>query len=163
MTGDTKPMMGLTEHLQRAYPFVVHVDPAGGYVVTFPDLPGCMTQAETLAEVLAMAEEARRLWITVEFEDGTDIPLPSFPEEHSGKFNLRLPKSLHRALAESAESDGTSLNQYVLSLLARADAQARIEHKIDEMAAQFRRPDSADHRSERPSSSVSRPTRMSGR
>jgi predicted HicB family RNase H-like nuclease len=71
-----------------------------------------------------MAEEARTLWIETEYEAGEEIPLPSYPPEYSGKFNLRLPKSLHAQLAQSAEREGVSLNQYVVMLLAAAEAKS---------------------------------------
>ena len=38
--------------------------------------------------------------------------------EYSGKFNVRVPKSLHAALASEAEAEGVSLNQLVLAKLA---------------------------------------------
>ncbi len=108
----------LTDYLARQYPVNVLADPEGGYVAMFPDLPGCMTQGETLEEVAQMADDARNGWITTEYERGNDIPMPSYPEEHSGRFNLRVPKSLHRSLAEGAEREGVSLNQYVVYLLS---------------------------------------------
>jgi predicted HicB family RNase H-like nuclease len=49
---------------------------------------------------------------------GQDIPLPRDMEEHSGKFMLRIPRSLHRNLARAAKREGVSLNQYVTTLLA---------------------------------------------
>lgn len=119
----------LADYFALQYPFNVIPDPDGGYVVVFPDLPGCLTQVETVDEIPAMAEEARRLWLETAHEDGHDIPLPSYPEEYSGKFVLRLPKSLHRSLAEAAEREGVSLNQYAAMLLARGDAQARTEKR----------------------------------
>ena len=127
----------LQHYLSLEYPFTVLVDEDGGYVVVFPDLPGCMTQADSLAEIGFMAEDARRLWIESAYEDDQAIPLPSRPETYSGKFIVRAPKSLHRALAESAEAEGISLNQYVVSLLARRDSQARIERRLDSIAAAF--------------------------
>ena len=91
-----------------------------------------------------MAEDARQSWIEAEYERGNDIPLPSYPEEYSGKFNVRIPKSLHRALAKASRREEVSLNQYVLSLLARGDAQYRVERllegltgKVDTMADQL--------------------------
>lgn len=111
----------LNDFLSKLYPFTVLADPDGGYVVVFPDLPGCMTQVETLAELPAMAEDARRGWIETEYEQGHDIPLPSQPSEcatYSGKFVVRLPRSLHRALVQAAARENVSLNQYVLALLS---------------------------------------------
>jgi len=126
----------LDTYLALQYPFHVIADPDGGYVVLFPDLPGCITQVENLNEVGQAADEIRSLWIETEYERGADIPLPSYPEEHSGKFNVRLPRSLHRALAESAKREGVSLNQYVLTLLARGDTQARVEHHLQDLRLQ---------------------------
>ena len=120
----------LEYYLSLQYPLVVHAAQEGGYVVTFPDLPGCMTQVETLDELPAMAEDARTGWIEVEYEQRHDIPEPSYPEEYSGKFNVRLPKSLHHVLADAAVREGVSLNQYVVMLLSRGDAQARLERQL---------------------------------
>src|SRR5579871_5744296 len=115
----------LGEYLALQYPFNVIADPDGGFVIAFPDLPGCMNQVETIDEIPAMAEDARRLWIETEYEGGAEIPLPSYPEEYSGKFNVRIPRSLHRALVESARREGVSLNQYVSGLLAAGEAWER--------------------------------------
>ncbi|MCC6177559.1 MAG: toxin-antitoxin system HicB family antitoxin [Chloroflexi bacterium] len=127
----------LDEYLAREYPFQVLADPDGGYVIVFPDLPGCLSQADTLDEIPAMAEDARRAWMTAAYEDGDEIPPPSYPEEYSGKFNVRLPKSLHRALAEGAARQGVSLNQYVVDLLARGDAQAQVEHTLQDIESRL--------------------------
>jgi antitoxin HicB len=104
--------------LKRRYRFNVLADVDGGYVIQFPDLPGCMTQVEDIAEVGAAAEEIRTLWIETAFELGQPIPAPTFLEEFSGKFNVRIPKSLHRDLVHLAAEEGVSLNQLVVSLLS---------------------------------------------
>lgn len=121
----------LRQYLALEYPFNVVADPDGGYVIQFPDLSGCMTQVDDLDEVGPMADEIRHLWIETEFDRGNEIPLPSYPDEFSGKFVLRIPRSLHRTLAESAKREGVSLNQYATIRLARGDAQARIEERLD--------------------------------
>ncbi len=119
--------------LAREYPFTVIADPDGGYVIEFPDLPGCMTQIETLDEVGAMAEEIRSLWIETAFDMGNGIPAPSYPEEYSGRFVLRMPKSLHRTLAAAAARDDVSLNSYACGLLATNDALAQVMRRMDGM------------------------------
>ena len=121
MAASTKKPLSFYLNLQ--YPFKVTADEEGGYAIEFPDLPGCITQVEDAEEIGSMAEEARRLWITTEYEEGDEIPLPSYPEQYSGKFNVRLPRSLHRRLVELAEREGVSLNQCVVELLAQAEAQ----------------------------------------
>jgi antitoxin HicB len=125
--------MTLEEYLALDYPFVAHPDPEGGYVILFPDLPGCMTQVETIEEIGTAASEICALWIESEYEDGKDIPLPSYPEEYSGKFNLRLPRSLHRILAEGAERNNVSLNTYVIGLLERGHLQTSMQGLLQEL------------------------------
>ncbi|MFN8558498.1 MAG: toxin-antitoxin system HicB family antitoxin [Dehalococcoidia bacterium] len=125
-------------YLSLQYPFNVIADPDdGGYVIEFSDLPGCMTQVETLDELAAMAEEARTLWIETAYEDGQDIPLPSYPEEYSGKFVLRLPKALHRQLAVAADRDGVSLNQHIVALLAERDTLAQVSCRLMHIETQL--------------------------
>jgi antitoxin HicB len=138
----------LEYYLSLDYPFQAIADEDGGYTVIYPDLPGCMTVAEDLTELAMMAADARAAWIETEYELGHDIPLPSYPEEHSGKFNLRLPKSLHRRLAESAARDQVSLNQHAVALLSEsvaigevlstlrsiAGAQEQMRATLDELA-----------------------------
>lgn len=127
----------LDEYLAREYPFQVIASRDGGYVVVYPDLPGCITQADTVDEIPELAEEARRLWIETEYEEGRDIPPPSYPEEYSGKFVVRLPRSLHRQLAEEAERQGVSLNQHVVALLSRGDALAGFERQLSDLEARL--------------------------
>ena len=45
-------------------------------------------------------------------------PVRPWPKEYSGKFNVRIPKSLHALLVSEAEAEGVSLNQLVLAKLA---------------------------------------------
>lgn len=47
------------------------------YTVEFPDLPGCVTQGDSLEEAFEMAEDAACGWILTSLEDGEDIPSPS--------------------------------------------------------------------------------------
>lgn len=116
--------------LEQSYPYAVTPDPDGGFFISYPDLPGCVTQVDTLTEIGPAAEEIRALWLETAHDHGVDIPLPREGEGFSGKFLVRLPRSLHRRLARSAEHDGVSLNQYVISLLATNDALARVERRL---------------------------------
>ncbi|SEA14830.1 Predicted nuclease of the RNAse H fold, HicB family [Eubacterium aggregans] len=63
---------------KSAYPAVFYPWEDGqGYTVEFPDLPGCVTQGETMADAMAMAEDAASGWIMLELEDGNPVPSPS--------------------------------------------------------------------------------------
>src|SRR5262245_15957034 len=108
-----KAQKEVERYMAVPYPFNVHADPEGGFVVVFPDLPRPATHVRDLTEVGPAAEEIKALWIETELEEGRDIPEPSHPEEYSGRFNLRLPRSLHRALSEAAALQSVSLNTYV--------------------------------------------------
>src|SRR3954453_4917341 len=62
------------------YPFTVRPlteDDGGGYLVEFPDLPGCMSDGETIEEAIVNAEDAMRGWIEAMREAGRVIPAPS--------------------------------------------------------------------------------------
>src|SRR5439155_5458119 len=95
-------------------------DEGGGYLIEFPDWPGCVSDGETIEEALANGEDAKRCWIAAMNEAGRPIPPPSVEpaEGYSGKWQLRAPKSLHRRLAERAKREGVSLNTLAVPLLA---------------------------------------------
>ena len=94
----------------------------GGFVVNYPDLPGCITVGDSIADAIENAEDAKRAWLAAAIEDGIEIAEPESIEDYSGQFKLRIPKTLHRALARHAKEEGTSMNQYCLYLLSRNDA-----------------------------------------
>jgi antitoxin HicB len=88
------------------------------------ELRGCMTEGDSPEHAAAMIRDAMAAWIEVALEDGLPIPEPRPAEEYSGKFVVRIPKSLHRDLVETAAREGVSLNQYVGAELARAVGHA---------------------------------------
>jgi predicted RNase H-like HicB family nuclease len=58
------------------YTIFLHPDPEeGGYTVTVPALPGCVTQGDKLEEAIAMAKDAIRLYVESLRADGEVIPL----------------------------------------------------------------------------------------
>ena len=91
----------------------------GGYVLHCPELPGCITCGETVQESLVMLEDAKKCWFTACLEDGVPIPEPARLEDYSGQFKLRLPKSLHKQLAQRSSEEGVSMNQYCVYLLSK--------------------------------------------
>ena len=91
----------------------------GGYVAEYPELPGCITCGETLDEVISLAIDAKKSWLTVAYNNNDDIPIPDSLNNYSGQFKLRVPKSLHRTLALRAQEEGISMNQYCVAVLAK--------------------------------------------
>ena len=113
-------------YLGLEYSFNAIADPDGGYAIMFPDLPGCITQVESLDEIPYIVEDVRAGWLeTVYDTDPNNIPLPSYPDDCGGEIALGLPESLRRSLAESAEREGVRLNEYAAMLLIQGDAARR--------------------------------------
>ena len=98
---------------------VVEDKEEGGYALHCPELSGCMTCADTIEQGFRMIEDAKREWFMACLEDGITIPEPSRLEDYSGQFKLRLPKSLHRLLAQRSDEEGASMNQYCVYLLSK--------------------------------------------
>lgn len=120
---EAKTMKTLNEYLALPYRMEIVEDrEEGGYVVSYPDLPGCLTCGETIESAVANARDAKRVWLEAALEEGVSIPMPDSLEDYSGQFKLRLPRSLHRALAEHSQREGISMNQYCVYLLAKNDA-----------------------------------------
>ncbi|MDO4623379.1 MAG: type II toxin-antitoxin system HicB family antitoxin [Eubacteriales bacterium] len=116
-------MKTLNEYMKMPYRMeIVEDTEEGGFVVSFPDLPGCLTVGNTVEEAIANARDAKRAWFEAAIESGVSITEPNSLEDYSGQFKLRLPRSLHRALAEHSKREGISMNQYCVYLLAKNDA-----------------------------------------
>lgn len=125
-------------HTEPPYPFDAYshvVEPlteedGGGYLITFPDLPGCMSDGETEAEALNNARDAFSAWMSARTHMGKPIPKPIRHGETALPVRLmqRLPRSLHASLVARAKAEGTSLNTLVTMLLA--EAIGRREHRV---------------------------------
>lgn len=114
----------------------------GGYFVKVPDLPGCMCDAPTLEELPAKLEIAKRAWIEGTLERGGQVPLPKKEDIYSGRFVVRMSKTLHRILTERAKQEGVSLNFYVSTLLTLNSERYRtatlLKHFADNLFRRLR-------------------------
>jgi len=132
----------LDHYLHLRYPMEIVQAEEGGYFGHYPDLPGCIAQGETIGEVVKNLEDAKRAWIEVRLDDGLEVPPPhETVEEYSGRFLMRVPKSLHRELATSARREATSLNQYVLHLLSLGlGREQEVKQFVDLLIKEERQP-----------------------
>lgn len=114
-------------HPYEAYAHIVSplkADDGGGFLITFPDLPGCMSDGQTIEEAITNGRDAFEAVIAALVDMGRDIPGPSFQPQDvtapnlSGKFVTRVPKSVHAQLARRAKAEGVSLNSMVLTLIS---------------------------------------------
>ena len=90
------------------------------FFATVDEFPSCMSDGKTVEESYKNIREAMELHISEMIEENMKVPLPlaSEKEEYSGKFVIRIPKTLHKNLALKAKREGVSLNQYALFKLA---------------------------------------------
>jgi predicted HicB family RNase H-like nuclease len=82
--------------------------PGGPFVRFFP----------TKADRIAFGKTRQSRQIDDLLEQLPEPPVTREPKRYSGKFNVRIPKALHAALANEAEAEGVSINQLVLAKLA---------------------------------------------
>ena len=113
--------MTVKEYLELPYHIVIQhlVDESGDYYfATVQELDGCMSHGDTYDEAFENIQEAMAGWIETKLDGGFPVPVPVNESQYSGKFVLRLPRSLHARLALEAEKEGVSLNQYALYRLS---------------------------------------------
>ena len=116
-------MKTLNDYMEMSYRMEIIEDKEeGGFVVSYPDLPGCITCGETVESAIINALDAKKAWIEAALEEGVEIHEPDSLEGYSGQFKLRIPRSLHRSLAEHSQREGISMNQYCVYLLSKNDA-----------------------------------------
>ena len=105
--------------------YAIRIEPlpreeGGGFLVTVPDLPGCVADGETVDAAIAEAHDAFEAWAAAEQQDKGTLPAP---KTYSGQFVQRIPKSLHQRLATRAAAEGVSLNQLAATYLAHGLAE----------------------------------------
>ncbi len=118
----------LEYYLTLKYQLTITQDDDGSYFAEYPDLKGCMTCGDTIVEASEMAEDAKRAWLETAIEQGVQIPEPKSESDYSGSFRLRIPKSLHKTLADEAKKEGISMNQYCLYLLSKEYERTHCGH-----------------------------------
>lgn len=114
--------MNVKDYMGLPYDYVIKqiTDESGKYYyATVLELDGCQSTGETFEEAYQGLKEAMEGRIEAKLENGFEIPLPMNEQSFSGKFVVRLPKSLHCRLAMEAQKEGVSLNQYTLYKLSR--------------------------------------------
>lgn len=113
-------MKTVEEYMKLPYKIEIIPDlDEGGYVLRYPELPGCLSTGETIDDAIKNGKDAQRAWLKAAIEDGITIKEPEALIKYSGQFKLRIPKDLHRQLAENAKRAGISMNQYCVYLLSK--------------------------------------------
>jgi predicted RNase H-like HicB family nuclease len=117
--------------MSKSYPVSVFwSEEDGGFIALAPDLPGCSAFGETQQDALRELDQAIAAWIDAAQKAGNPIPRPSDPSAElgvSGKYPLRMPKSLHWTLIQGAKREGVSLNQHLVFLLTRVTSEIEVQ------------------------------------
>ena len=106
--------MGRTEYSFEMKP--LSEEDGGGWLIVYPDLPGCMSDGETVEEAMRNGQDALECWLQACREVGREIPLPG--KSTGGRFSPRIPRSLHERLVAKAKQEGVSISTLVSSFLA---------------------------------------------
>lgn len=126
-------MKDLNYYLSLPYNIILVRDGDATWFARVLELPGCMTEGDSAAEAAEMIQDAMAGWLEVAIEEGLPIPEPRPEEEYSGKFVVRVPKTLHRDLVLAADGEGASLNQFINTTLARAVGRAEREQSDEKL------------------------------
>lgn len=104
----------------EAYQFIVRPlskEEGGGFLVEYPEIPGCMSDGETVEEAIANGREALLDCIDVFRETGRKLPKLSI---EAAQWRQRLPRTLYSKLTKQAEAEGVSINSFVTAIIAEA-------------------------------------------
>lgn len=101
------------------YPFELRrlsEEDGGGWLITFPDLPGCMSDGESMEEAVRNGADAEQAWLKATKKWGGKIPRRG--ESAGGQIIVRAPKSLHARLQARARQEGVSMNMLMATFIA---------------------------------------------
>lgn len=104
--------------LKKPYARIVVPEADGSFTAEILEFPGCVASGESAADALANVEDVALDWIDATLEQGQNIPEPLDNAQYSGKLVLRMSKGLHKRAAKSADREGISLNQFIVTCLA---------------------------------------------
>ena len=94
-------------------------DESGSYFhATVIEFNGCQSTGDSFEEAYSGLRESMEGWIETKLANGFSVPQPLKGENSSGKFIVRIPRTLHAKLALEAAREGVSLNQYALHKLS---------------------------------------------
>jgi predicted RNase H-like HicB family nuclease len=107
--------------LKQPYARVLRPEADGSFSAEILEFPGCFAVGDTGSEALQNLENVAESWILGMLAKNERIPEPLQDREApSGRFVLRLPRSLHKKAAITAEQEGVSLNQFISACVAEA-------------------------------------------
>ena len=147
---------------KRTYPAMLEPAEHGGYGVSFPDLPGCVSFGDDLDHAVSQAQEALNLHLEGLAEDGDELPPasslsdvflePGLPKnivwvlivgdepEGAERVNVYLPKSLLAQIERFGQTSGVDNRSTFIRLASRQYLAAELgkANKIPRLHAEIR-------------------------
>ena len=140
MKGEIKEQKGIEYYMQLPYSILLQeVEDEGEkyWIAEVPELPGCKSHGSTVEDAVKSVEEAKRDWILDSLKEREEVPTPVERDRYSGRMLVRMSRSLHRSLALMADAEKLSLNQLIVTMLAkevgRLNVLNRVEDKVDSL------------------------------
>jgi len=109
------------------------------------ELPDLKEYGESYEEAYGLAIDAIETTAEAFSEKGRKFPEPNIPmDDFSGRVTLRLPRSLHRELAKTAEQEEVSLNQFLVSILSNFSGYSASYRNLSEHNGSWHTPSIKD-------------------
>lgn len=121
------------EILSKPYARHLIPDETGGYVASIQEFPGCVAEGSTAEEAIGNLDHAASSWIEAALSTGYEIRDPVSFYGYSGKIALRIPRGLHKQIAELAELEESSINQLLVTAIANYTGSERAFNKCSEV------------------------------
>lgn len=118
------------EILRKPYSRLLVPDEDGGFFAQIVEFPGCVAEGESGPETLSALERAAVDWINAALSQGLTIPEPTGNQDASGRFALRMPRSIHARATMYAQREGVSLNQFLVAIIAERLGEEKTYSKL---------------------------------
>lgn len=128
------------EILSKAYARRLVPDETGGYIASIQEFPGCIAEGDTAEEAINNLDDAAASWVEAALSNGYEIRDPVSFHGYSGKIALRIPRGLHKQVAELAELEESSINQVLVTAIAQYLGNKRAFKEMSEsMVSEMRK------------------------
>jgi predicted RNase H-like HicB family nuclease len=117
--------------MTNRYPFSIEwSEDDKEYIATCPAFPGLSAFGQTEEKALKEAKIALAGFIETYKANNMALPEPTIHKRVSGKFQLRLPKSLHSLAVRMAHREGVSLNSYIADAVRAKVAGDQVGNRL---------------------------------
>ena len=111
----SKPKFNLDKYQFTVRPLTN--EEGGGYLVEYTDIPGCLSDGNTIEEAIQNGRQALQDTLEVFRESGRPLPKTTI---EAAQWRQRLPRTLYSKLTLQAEKEGVSINSFVTAIIAEA-------------------------------------------